>query len=280
MNLTSKLAKHLSVDTNQITLGNGSNQVLNMIAQAFLSPEYNAVISEHAFVVYPLAVQMIGAELKTVPAKNYGHDLPAMAKAIDDKTRVVFIANPNNPTGTWNTCKEVAAFMQQVPPHVVVVLDEAYIEYVDQPDYQSALMLLNQYANLIVTRTFSKAYGLAGLRIGYGVSSAEIADLLNRIREPFNANSLALLAAQTALEDVSYLDESRRLNLLGMKQLEEGLEALNLSYIPSIGNFIAVEFEQDVLELYNALLAEGVIVRPIGLYNMPKHLRVFYWAAR
>ncbi len=272
--LTAKLAKVLSVNAKQITLGNGSNQVLNVIAQTFLTPEHNAVISAHAFIVYPIAVKMLGAKLKTVPAKNWGHDLDAMANAIDDKTRVVFIANPNNPTGTWNTGKEIRAFMKRVPPNVIVVLDEAYTEYVTTADYESSFALLNQYPNLIVTRTFSKAYGLAGLRVGYSVSSEAVADLLNRVREPFNVNSLALIAAQVALDDVEYLEKSKKLNTAGMKQLEEGFRQLSLKWIPSIGNFIAVEFQQDAMPLYNKLLHQGVITRPIAMYDMPKHLRI------
>jgi len=272
--LTATLAKHLNVAPRQITLGNGSNQILNVIAQTFLSAQHNAIVSAHAFIVYPIAVKMLGAGLKTVPAKNWGHDLEAMAAAIDKKTRLVFIANPNNPTGTWNSGKEVRAFMKKVPADVIVVLDEAYTEYVTNPDYESGMNLLSQYPNLIVTRTFSKAYGLAGLRVGYGVSCEQVADLLNRVREPFNVNNLALLAAQTALDDMAYLHKSREVNTAGMQQLENGFRQLGLNYIPSIGNFMAVEFEQDAMSLYNRLLREGVIVRPVGVYQMPKHLRV------
>lgn len=272
--LTAKLAQYLKVSPRQITLGNGSNQILNVIAQTFLSPQHNAIVSAHAFIVYPIAVKMLGADLKTIPAKNWGHDLEAMAEAIDQHTRLIFIANPNNPTGTWSSGKEVRSFLQKVPADVIVVLDEAYTEYVTTSDYESGMNLLAQYPNLIVTRTFSKAYGLAGLRVGYSVSCEQIADLLNRVREPFNVNNLALLAAQTALEDIAYLQKSRELNTAGMQQLEKGFQQLGLNYIPSIGNFIAVEFEQDAVALYNRLLQEGVIVRPVGVYHMPKHLRV------
>lgn len=272
--LTAKLAAHLNVNAKQITLGNGSNQILNVIAQTFLSAEHNAVVSAHAFIVYPIAVKMIGATLKTVPAKNWGHDLDAMASAIDDNTRIVFIANPNNPTGTWNSSSEVRAFMKRVPAHVIVVLDEAYTEYVTTAEYESGFSLLSQYPNLIVTRTFSKAYGLAGLRVGYSVSSEQVANLLNRVREPFNVNSLALLAAQTALDDVEYLEKSKKLNTEGMKQFEEGFRRLGLRWIPSIGNFIAVEFAQEAMPLYNKLLHKGIITRPIAMYGLPNHLRI------
>jgi len=272
--LTQKLSEKLMVKPEQITLGNGSNQVLNLIAQVFLDARYNAVISQHAFVVYPLAVKALGATLKEVPAKNWGHDLDAMLEAVDENTRLIFIANPNNPTGTWNTADEIQAFMKKVPDNVVVVIDEAYVEYVTDSRYKSAMALLEQYDNLIVTRTFSKAYGLAGLRIGYGVSSPEVADLLNRIREPFNANSLALAAAEVALDDHEYIEKSQRLNHQGMEQLEKGFADLGLKFIPSIGNFICVEFEHNAMEVYDQLLHKGVIVRPIGVYGMPKHLRV------
>ncbi len=272
--LTAKLAAFNQVDATQITLGNGSNQVLNLIAQVFLSPQYNAVISQHAFIVYPLVVKALGAGLKMVPAKDWGHDLDAMAAAIDENTRLVFIANPNNPTGTWNKFAAVKTFMEKVPANVIVVLDEAYLEYVEHDDYQSGLTLLSQYDNLIVTRTFSKAYGLAGLRIGYAVSNPQIADLLNRLREPFNTNSLALVAAQAALDDIPYLENSRRINREGMEQLEAGFTQLDLKHIPSIGNFIALQFEQDVNVIYEQLLQRGVIVRPVGIYEMPQHLRI------
>lgn len=271
---TDKLATFLAVSPKQITLGNGSNQVLNIIAQTFLTPETNAVVSAHGFIVYSMAVKMLGAQLKTVAAKNWGHDLEAMAAAIDPQTRMVFVANPNNPTGTWNTRNELRAFLKKIPPSVIVVLDEAYTEYVTHPDYESAMALLSQYPNLIVTRTFSKAYGLAGLRLGYSVSCEAIADLLNRVREPFNVNNLALLAGQAALKDEEYLEKSRRLNAQGMQQLENGFHKLGLQYIPSIGNFIAVEFHQNAMELYQKLLQAGVIVRPVGVYDMPRHLRI------
>lgn len=272
--LTARLAHFLKLSPKQITLGNGSNQVLNIIAQTFLTPDTNAIVSAHAFIVYPIAVKMLGAQLKTIAAKNWGHDLDAMANAIDSNTRMVFIANPNNPTGTWNTGSELRAFMKRVPGNVIVVLDEAYTEYVTDPAYESGMALLADYPNLIVTRTFSKAYGLAGLRVGYAASSEEIAGLLNRVREPFNVNSLALVAAQAALDDGEYLRKSKELNSAGMQQWEQGLRDLNLSWIPSIGNFIAVDFQRDAMPVYQQLLQRGVIVRPIGVYQMQHHLRI------
>lgn len=268
------LSARLDVKPEQITLGCGSNDVLDLLARVFLDEGKSAVYSEHAFVVYPIAVQASGARSIVTPAKNWGHDLEAMADAVDGETRVMFVANPNNPTGTWSTRAEVEALLNRVPENVIVVLDEAYTEYVDDPDYPDGLSLLDSYPNLIVTRTFSKAYGLAGLRVGYSISSPEIADLLNRVRAPFNVNSLALAAATAALEDDKYLAQSRELNSAGLQQLASGLKALGLSHIPSVGNFIAVEMPVDAAKAYDALLRQGVIVRPVGVYNMPRHLRV------
>lgn len=272
--LKGKLARRLDVEPSQLVLGNGSNDVLDLIARAFLGPGTSAVYSRHAFVVYPIAVQACGARALVTPARDWGHDLDAMAAAIEADTRVVFIANPNNPTGTWVPRAELERFLQRVPEHVVVVLDEAYNEYVEAPEFPDALALLRQHPNLVVTRTFSKAYGLAALRVGYSLSNPQIADLLNRVRAPFNVTSAGLAAAAAALDDADYLRDSVRVNREGMAQLEAGLERLGLRWIPSVGNFIAVEFEREAAALYQALLREGVIVRPVGVYDMPRHLRV------
>ncbi|SDK04651.1 histidinol-phosphate transaminase [Pseudomonas indica] len=272
--LKRKLAERCGVAPTQVTLGNGSNDILELVARAYLAPGLNAVFSEHAFAVYPIATQAVGAQGKVVPAKDWGHDLDAMLAAIDDDTRVVFVANPNNPTGTWFGAQVLADFLARVPEHVLVVLDEAYIEYAEGDELPDGLEYLSRHANLLVSRTFSKAYGLAALRVGYGISSAEIADVLNRVRQPFNVNSLALAAACAALDDATYLAESRRLNDAGMAQLEEGFRKLGLDWIPSKGNFIAVNMGRDAAPLYQALLREGVIVRPVGGYGMPTYLRV------
>ncbi len=272
--LKRKLAGRCGVAPAQVTLGNGSNDILELVARAYLAPGLNAVFSEHAFAVYPIATQAVGAQGKVVPAKDWGHDLDAMLAAIDDETRVVFVANPNNPTGTWFGPQTLADFLARVPERVLVVLDEAYIEYAEGDELPDGLEYLSRHANLLVSRTFSKAYGLAALRVGYGISSAEIADVLNRVRQPFNVNSLALAAACAALDDVAYLAESRRLNDAGMAQLEEGFRKLGLDWIPSKGNFIAVSMGRDAAPLYQALLREGVIVRPVGGYGMPTYLRV------
>lgn len=272
--LKKALSEKYSVELNQITLGNGSNDVLELIARAFLNEQTSAIYSQHAFAVYPISVQAVGAQAIVTPAKNWGHDLVAMADAVVENTRVIFLANPNNPTGTWFTRAELTEFMSRVPKNVVVVLDEAYCEYAQPAEYPNGLDFLAEYENLIITRTFSKAYGLAALRIGYALSSPELADILNRVRQPFNVNHFALVAASIALQDNDYLEQTRALNQAGMQQLEQGFAELNLSYIPSIGNFIAVDFSIPSGDIYQALLKSGVIVRPVANYQMPTFLRV------
>uniref|UniRef100_UPI003A8534A6 pyridoxal phosphate-dependent aminotransferase n=1 Tax=Marinospirillum sp. TaxID=2183934 RepID=UPI003A8534A6 len=217
--------------------------------------------------------QAAGAEHRQIPAKNWGHDLPAMAAAIDAQTRVVFIANPNNPTGTWLSEKQLRELMAQVPEQVLVVLDEAYCEYVTESAYPKSLVLLADYPNLIICRTFSKAYGLAGLRIGYSLSSTQIAATLNRIRLPFNVSQLALTAAEAALADQDFLAQSLETNRAGLLQLETSFHELGLEYIPSVGNFICVRVG-DAAAINQALLEKGVIVRPLAPYQMPEHLRI------
>jgi histidinol-phosphate aminotransferase len=272
--LKTALAARYGVTVEQVTLGNGSNDVIELAARAYLAPGLNAVFSEHAFAVYPIVTQVVGAGAHVVPAKDYGHDLPAMLAAIDDRTRVVFVANPNNPTGTAFGAQALADFLDAVPGHVLVVLDEAYIEYATGGDLPDGMQFLGKHENLLVSRTFSKAYGLAALRVGYAISSPVIADVLNRVRQPFNVNSLALAAACAALADTDYLEQGRELNSAGMRQLEEGFRALGLDWIPSSGNFIAVDVGTAGGPVYQALLGEGVIVRPVAGYGMPNHLRV------
>lgn len=272
--LKSRLAARCGVQLSQVTLGNGSNDILDLVARAYLAPGLNAVFSQYAFAVYPIATQAVGAQGKVVPAKDYGHDLEAMLAAIDANTRVVFIANPNNPTGTWFGPDALERFLARVPQSVLVVLDEAYIEYAEGDELPDGLKYLAKHENLLVSRTFSKAYGLAALRVGYALSSAQIADVLNRVRQPFNVNSLALAAACAALDDADYLAQSRQLNDAGMAQLEAGLRELGLGWIPSKGNFIAVDFGRDTAAINQALLRAGVIVRPVAGYGMPNFLRV------
>ncbi|WP_305907515.1 histidinol-phosphate transaminase [Methylomarinum sp. Ch1-1] len=272
--LKTALAEKLAVSTEQLTLGNGSNEILELIARTFLTPELEVVFSQHAFAVYPLVTQAVGAKARVVAAKDYGHDLTAMLAQVNDRTRLVFIANPNNPTGTLLSKEALEAFIKALPASVICVLDEAYYEYVDPQSRADALTWLAKYPNLIITRTFSKAYGLAGLRVGYSVSSAEMADLLNRVRQPFNNNMLALVAAETALADSEYLGRAIAANNAGMQQLTEAFRTLGLAWIPSAGNFVSVDLRREGEPIYQALLRKGVIVRPVANYEMPKHLRV------
>ncbi len=270
--LKAALASYYAVDASQITLGNGSNDILELIARAFVSPADEVLFSEHAFAVYPLVTQAIGATAVIAPAKDFGHDLAEMAARITAKTKVIFIANPNNPTGTYLSADLLEDFIAQVPKQTIVVLDEAYVEYGDEGN--TSIGWLARYPNLIISRTFSKAYGLAGLRVGYGLSSLEVADVLNRIRQPFNVNSLALVAAEAALADQDYIVASKTNNDRGMTYLSNALEELGLAVIPSRGNFITVDVQQSAGVVYDALLREGVIVRPVANYGLPNHLRV------
>jgi histidinol-phosphate aminotransferase len=272
--LKQALAVRLAVAPRQLTLGNGSNDVLELVARAFLTPGQAAVFSAHAFAVYPLVTQAVGARSVVTPARDYGHDLAAMAAAIDADTRVVFVANPNNPTGTWVDAQALEDFLRQVPEQVLVVVDEAYTEYVDDPAYPRTVDWVGRYPNLVVTRTFSKAYGLAALRVGYSVSHPDVADLLNRVRQPFNVNSVALAAATAALGDDAHLDQSVALNRQGMQRLTAAFTAMGLAYIPSVGNFVTVDLARPAAPVFQALLCEGVIVRPVANYGLPNHLRI------
>lgn len=272
--LKQALAGHLNVALDTITLGNGSNDVLEIIARAYLSPGDEAIYSQYAFAVYPISVQAVGATAVVTPAIEFGHDLEAMAAAITAKTKLIFIANPNNPTGTWFGKSAWETFMAKVPEQVLVVLDEAYIEYVEDDVALNGLDYVARYPNLIVSRTFSKAYGLAGLRVGYAISHPQVANILNRVRQPFNVDSFALAAATAVLQDDDYLQRSRQVNREGMRLLVAGFQQLGLDFIPSAGNFITVHFDREAGPLYQALLREGVIVRPVANYGMPKSLRI------
>lgn len=282
--LKEALCQKLSTDASpikhqNITLGNGSSDILDFIVTCFVSEGDEVVYSQHAFSIYGLVTTVQSGTSVVVPAKNYGHDLDAMAAAITNKTRVIFVTNPNNPTGTWLTRTEIANFMAKVPSDVIVVLDEAYFEFVHEADYCDGLTLLPEYPNLVVTRTFSKAYGLASMRVGYGISSAEIADLMNRVRPPFNVNSLALAAAVATLHDQEYVAHSIATNDQGMEYLTQSFDELGLPYIPSVGNFISFEIPEEstrisAAEVNAQLLANGVIIRPIANYEMPTYLRV------
>jgi len=271
--LSQAISERYGVGMERIVLGNGSNDLLDLVARVFLAPGRSSVFSQHAFAVYPLATMSAGGECIQVPAKDYGHDLPAMQAAIRPDTRVVWIANPNNPTGSFLPYPQVRAFLRSVPQDVVVVLDEAYNEYLPPALREDTLAWLAEFPNLVITRTFSKIYGLAGLRVGYALASAEIVDLMNRVRLPFNVNNLALAAAVGALDDHVFIAESFELNRRGMEQVVAGLKRLGLEHIPSHGNFVAFAVN-DAAATNQHLLRQGVIVRPIGGYGLPRHLRV------
>ncbi len=272
--LRNKLAEKHNIDPACITLGNGSNDVLDMIARVFLSPGTESLFSQYAFAVYPISSQAVGATLKMVPARDYGHDLEAMINGVGETTRVVWVANPNNPTGTWVDSEELENFIAALPSDVIVVVDEAYIEYVDESGYPDTSLWLKKYPNLIVTRTFSKVYGLASLRVGYALSHSDIADLLNRVRQPFNVNSMAMTAAIAALDDQDFVQQSILMNRKGMAQLSAALDEMKVDYIPSVGNFITVDVGRPVEEVDLALLKQGCIGRPLANYGMPQHLRI------
>jgi histidinol-phosphate aminotransferase len=272
--LRAALARRHGVEPACVTVGNGSNDVLDMIARAFLWPGRESLFSQYAFAVYPISSMAVGATLRVAPARDYGHDLQAMSDLIGERTGVIWIANPNNPTGTRITATALRDFVQAVPPRIVVVVDEAYFEYVGEPDHPDASRWLAEFPNLVVTRTFSKAYGLAALRVGYGLSHPDLADLLNRVRQPFNVDSLAQAAACAALDDDEHLRRSIELNARGMRQLVDGVQRLGLDLIPSSGNFVAIDLGREAAPVDQALLRLGVVTRPIANYGLPNHLRV------
>lgn len=271
--LKKALCARFGVQPEQLVIGNGSNDILELAAQAFLAPGLSAVYSRHAFAVYPLATNARGARGIEVAAKHFGHDLDAMAAAIEAQTRVVFIANPNNPTGTFIPGPEIEAFLDRVPRHVLVVLDEAYTEYLAAEQRYDSIAWLERFPNLLVSRTFSKAYGLAGLRVGYAIAHPEVADLMNRVRQPFNVSSAALAAAEAALGDDEFIARTAEVNRRGMVQLTAAFRELGLEWIPSAGNFVTFKVG-DAIGVNQALLRQGVIVRPIAAYGMPQWLRV------
>lgn len=275
--LKGAISKKFDVPTDWITLGNGSNDILELAARALVQPGQSVVYSQYSFAVYPLATQAVGARAIVVPAKNFGHDLDAMANAISPDTKLLFVANPNNPTGTIVGGEQIATLLKRVPASVVVVLDEAYTEYLPAELRYDALAWVRQYPNLIVSRTFSKAYGLAGLRVGFGIAQPGLTDLLNRIRQPFNVNSLAQAAAVAVLNDDAYLQKSAQLNADGYRQLTEAFTQMGIEYVPSYGNFVLFRAGDDDgagARVNLELLKKGVIVRPVGNYGLPQWLRV------
>lgn len=271
--LLAALAKKYDLDTRWLVLGNGSNDVIDLIARVFLDSGDESIVSEYAFAMYHIAIQSVGATTVTVPAKDYGHDLEAMKAAVTPRTKVVWIANPNNPTGTFIPAEEIRQFLDVVPKEVVVVLDEAYFDYLEHDDQADTLHWPIDYPNLIVLRTFSKVYGLAGLRVGYGVASAEVADLLNRVRLPFNVTGPAIAAAAAALGDDEFVRRSHEMNAEGRKKLLDGLEGLALECMPAYGNFVTFKVA-NAQQVYDQLLSQGIIVRPLKAYGLDDWLRV------
>jgi histidinol-phosphate aminotransferase len=275
--LKAAITEKYGVPQDWITLGNGSNDILELAAHAFVQPTQSVVYAEYSFAVYALATQAVGARAIVVPAKNYGHDLDAMRQAITSDTKLVFLANPNNPTGTFIPAAQIEAFLKAVPSDVVVVLDEAYNEYLPADLQYESISWVRQYPNLLVSRTMSKAYGLAGLRVGFGIAQPAVTDLLNRIRQPFNVNSMAQAAAVAALTDHDFLQKSAQLNAEGYRQLTQAFDAMDLEYVSSFGNFVLVRVGNDDgagARVNLALLKRGVIVRPVGNYGLPQWLRV------
>jgi len=271
--LKQELSDFLSIPQSCITVGNGSENILELIVKSYLAHGDTAVVSEYAFLTIPILVESFGALLNVAPAFFYGHDIEAMLNCIDKKTRIVFVVNPNNPTGTYNNDAQFRYLMEHVPSHILVVVDEAYHDYIDKDDYPDVQSYLTHYPNLIVTRTFSKVYGLAGLRLGYALSSPDIANILNRARLPFNVNSIAASAGIAALKDQEHVAKTVALNRLGLSMLTEGVANLGLSFIPSIANFLTINVK-DAMPVYNKLLQEGVIVRPLNAYKMPEFIRI------
>ena len=272
--LKNRLSSKLGIPLDSLILGNGSNDILEMAAIAFLDHDRSAIYSEFCFVVNKLATQTRAAEGIEVRSMSYGHDLERMYDAIRDDTRIIFISNPNNPTGTFIPPTEILRFIESVPEHILVILDEAYYEYLPENLQSDSVNWIKRFPNLLVTRTFSKIYGLASFRVGYGMANPSLAEVLNRVRQPFNVNSYGLAAAAAALSDDAFVRASVQANNIGMRQLVSVAEKLELAYIPSHGNFLTIEFKQAGIEVYTKLLERGIIVRPLGGYGLPYHLRV------
>ena len=270
------IADFHGVSTEQITLGNGSNDVLELAARSIVTSAHEVIYSENAFIVYHLATHAIGATPVVIPTRDYVHDLAAILDAISARTRLIFIDNPNNPTGRWIGRDELRSFLAFVPEDVVVVIDEAYYEYAVSlsDDYPNSIDLLPEFPNVVTARTFSKAYGLAGLRVGYAISHPGMADIMNRVRQPFNVNTPALLAAEVALKDQEHLRRCVAVNDLGMQTLISGFADLGIEWIESIANFISFDLKRPADPVFQAMMQDGIIVRPILEYGLPNHLRV------
>ncbi|OGT36474.1 MAG: histidinol-phosphate transaminase [Gammaproteobacteria bacterium RIFCSPHIGHO2_12_FULL_37_14] len=267
------LSSFLAIKPEQITVGNGSENLLELIVKSYLNCNDEVIISQYAFLTIPIIIKSYNIKMIIAPAVNWGHHIKNIIDAVNEKTKMIFLVNPNNPTGTYTNKNDFLLLMKSIPPGVIVVSDEAYAEYILRDDYPKTLDYLANYPNLIITRTFSKAYGLAALRFGYAISSPEIADILNRARLPFNVNTIAAKAACAALSDQEHVQKTLLLNTQGMQQIEFGLKKLGLTFIPSIANFITINVS-NAIAIYQQLLCEGVIVRPLHAYDMPQYIRV------
>jgi len=271
--LKQKLAATLGVTPAHLVLGNGSNDIIEVLAHALLGPGDDMVVSQYCFAIYPIVAQLLGANVVTVPAKDYGHDLPAMLRAVTVKTKLVFVANPNNPTGTLAPEADVRRLVEELPEHVVLAMDEAYFEFLEKPLDLLPLIRAGRKPNLILLRTFSKIYGLAGLRLGYGIAHPEFIAALEKIRQPFNVNSLAQAAGLAALDDTAHVKKTRRNNFQGRKFLEKSLAAMSVEYIPSSANFLLAKVGAGQ-EVFEQLQRRGVITRPMGGYQLPEFIRI------
>lgn len=272
--LKEAISKKYSVDMNQITIGNGSNDLIEFVSRCFLGEGKKAIYSQHGFAIYPLAIKSTGAVPIKSKAKNWGHDLELMKDLVDDKTKLIFIASPNNPTGTAKTLKEIKDFLNNLPEDILVFLDQAYFEYIEGTEFDIPFSLIDDYPNLVISRSFSKAHGLAALRLGFCISNPELSDYLNRVRQPFNANSLALDLGKIALSDQEHIDKSVKINSSGMERVKTAFDSFNYSYIESWGNFISFDAKQDSDNAFQYFLKKGVILRSLKVYEMPQHLRV------
>ena len=272
--LKEAISKKYSVDMNQITIGNGSNDLIEFVSRCFLGEGKKAIYSQHGFAIYPLAIKSTGAVPIKSKAKNWGHDLDLMKDLVDDKTKLIFIASPNNPTGTAKTLQEIKDFLNNLPEDILVFLDQAYFEYIEGTEFDIPFSLIDDYPNLVISRSFSKAHGLAALRLGFCISNPELSDYLNRVRQPFNANSLALDLGKIALSDQEHIDKSVKINSSGMERVKTAFDSFNYSYIESWGNFISFDAKQDSDNAFQYFLKKGVILRSLKVYEMPQHLRV------
>ena len=272
--LKEAISKKYSVDMNQITIGNGSNDLIEFVSRCFLGEGKKAIYSQHGFAIYPLAIKSTGAVPIKSKAKNWGHDLELMKDLVDDKTKLIFIASPNNPTGTAKTLQEIKDFLNNLPEDILVFLDQAYFEYIEGTEFDIPFSLIDDYPNLVISRSFSKAHGLAALRLGFCISNPELSNYLNRVRQPFNANSLALNLGKIALSDQEHIDKSVKINSSGMERVKMAFDSFKYSYIESWGNFISFDAKQDSDEAFQYFLKKGVILRSLKVYEMPQHLRV------